>query len=321
MNAPRTRVQRRPVHGVLLLDKPLGLSSNDALQKAKWLLRAEKAGHTGTLDPLATGVLPLACGRATRLVRFLTASDKDYEATIRFGLTTDTYDITGEETSRTDREPSRAAVDAAVASLCGEYRQMPPAYSAKKVGGRRAYAMARGDETVTLAAVPVRVSRADVIEFSGTRATVVLTCSAGFYVRSFAHELGIRVEAGACLETLRRTRSGDFRLSEAASLEALQDGLGETDLIPLERLLPALPAVRLTDEGLTRVSHGRGLEPGHFFRLKPEATAESSPSGDPVASGVSRAEDWIRLFDSAGRLAGLASAEPGGSLHPAIVLI
>jgi tRNA pseudouridine55 synthase len=306
--------------GVLVVDKPEGLTSHDVVAVARRALGERRIGHTGTLDPLATGVLPLACGRATRLVRFLTASDKEYEATIRFGLTTDTYDVSGEETSRTDREPSRDAVEAAVASLRGEYLQMPPAYSAKKVAGRRAYEMARRDEPVTLTAVPVRVSRAEVSAFTGTRATVTLTCSAGFYVRSFAHELGVRVDAGGCLETLRRTRSGDFRLSEATTLEALHDGLGETDVIPLDRLLPGFPAVRLTDEGLTRVSHGRVLEPEHYTRgAEEQDPAHRSgraglPSRDPSGS-------WIRLFDSAGRLAALGSLQPGGSLHPAIVLI
>jgi tRNA pseudouridine55 synthase len=319
--------------GVLVVDKPEGLTSHDVVAAARRATGEKRIGHTGTLDPLATGVLPLACGRATRLVRFLTASDKDYEATVRFGVTTDSYDITGEETSRTGVTPSRDAVAAAVASLCGDYLQMPPAYSAKKVGGRRAYDLARNDQPVTLTAVPVHVTRAEVTAFSGERASITLTCSAGFYVRSFAHELGIRVNAGACLETLRRTRSGEFRLSEAMTLDALHDGVAEGDLIPLERLLPAFPCVVLTDEGLARVSHGRALEPDHF-RLKAEATGHGtvasgfSPpnvasgfSPPNVASGFSR-KDWVRIFDNSGRLAALGEpAAAGGSLHPAIVLI
>jgi tRNA pseudouridine55 synthase len=300
--------------GVLVVDKPEGLTSHDVVAVARRALGEKRIGHTGTLDPLATGVLPLACGRATRLVRFLTASDKDYDATIRFGVTTDSFDVTGEETSRTGVCPSREALDAAVASLRGDYLQLPPAFSAKKVGGRRAYEMARNDQEVELTAVPVRVSRAEVTAFSGDHATIALTCSAGFYVRSFAHELGIRVNAGACLEALRRTRSGEFRLTEAMTIEALHDGVAEVDLIRIERLLPGFPAVTATDEGMTRVSHGRVLEPGHF-RLKAEATETD------VASGFSR-KAWFRIFDSAGRLAALG--EPGtspGSLHPAIVLI
>src|SRR6267142_727225 len=138
--------------GVLIIDKPEGLTSHDVVAAARRLLGEKRIGHTGTLDPLATGVLPLACGRATRLVRFLSASDKEYDATIVFGVTTDTLDVTGTETSRSGRTPSREALVEAIASLTGDYLQMPPAYSAKKVGGRRAYVLARRDEPVTLTA-------------------------------------------------------------------------------------------------------------------------------------------------------------------------
>ena len=131
------------IDGVLVLDKPQGLTSHDVVAVARRALGERRIGHTGTLDPLATGVLPLACGRATRLVRFLTASDKDYDATIRFGLTTDSYDVTGTETSRSGRLPERDAVERALATLTGSYLQTPPAFSAKKVAGRRSYDMAR----------------------------------------------------------------------------------------------------------------------------------------------------------------------------------
>ena len=203
------------MNGVLVVDKPEGLTSHDVVAAARRALGETRIGHTGTLDPLATGVLPLVCGRATRLVRFLSASDKDYEATIRFGFTTDSFDITGEETSRTDREPSREAAVAALESLRGEYLQTPPAYSAKKVSGRRAYDLARRDQSVALAPAAVRVARAELVAFTGTHATVALTCSAGFYVRSFAHALGRLVGTGACLEALQRTRSGEFGIDEA----------------------------------------------------------------------------------------------------------
>src|SRR5688500_15245946 len=170
--------------GVLVIDKPQGLTSHDVVAVARRALGETRIGHTGTLDPLATGVLPLAIGRATRLARFLTASDKDYDATIRFGLTTDSYDVTGTETGRTDAAPSSEAVARAIESLRGEYLQMPPAFSAKKVDGRRAYAHARRAEPVALTAVPVRVSRAELLSVSGPQARVALTSSAGFYVRS-----------------------------------------------------------------------------------------------------------------------------------------
>lgn len=291
--------------GIIVVDKPQGITSHDVVAAARRILKEKRIGHTGTLDPLATGVLPLACGRATRLVRFLTASDKDYEATIVFGVTTDTYDVTGTETSRSGAQPARAALDDAVSRLSGEYEQTPPAYSAKKVRGRRAYEMARDDQPVELRPAPVRVTRAEIRSFSGDRAAIALTCSAGFYVRSFAHSLGEILGTGACLEELRRTRSGDFWLEGAATLDALAEAAEQASesgwLVPMESLLPALPVVRLTEEARLRVCHGREIEAG----------------STSVAAGA-----WARLVDEQGQL--VALAQPGatpGSLHPAVVLI
>src|SRR5262245_32002005 len=198
--------------GLLVVDKPEGLTSHDVVAVARRVLGEKRIGHTGTLDPLATGVLPLACGRATRLVRFLTASEKEYEATVLFGVTTDTLDITGTETSRFGSVPSRGVLLAALAALTGEYMQVPPAYSAKKVGGRRAYEFARRDQPVELKPAPVRVARLELLELREERCHIGVTCSAGFYVRSLVRDLGERCQTAACLEALRRTRSGDFRL-------------------------------------------------------------------------------------------------------------
>ena len=294
--------------GVLVVDKPAGLTSHDVVAAARRALRERRIGHTGTLDPMATGVLALACGRATRLVRFLTASDKDYDATIRFGLTTDTYDITGSETSRSDRRPDRDAIARGLSSLTGDYLQMPPAFSAKKVGGRRAYDLARQAEPVALTAVPVRVARAELLEFDGIDARVTLTCSAGFYVRSLAHALGDAVGTGACLAGLRRTRSGDFTLAEAVAFEDLvRDGdAAVARIVPLEGLLAAFPSVGLGAEDRRRISHGQDVR-------------TSAGPGSPGGSGPAGA--WVRLVDEDGRLLGVAAPAPGGeSLHPAVVL-
>ena len=298
--------------GVLIIDKPQGITSHDAVAVARRYLREPRIGHTGTLDPLATGVLPLACGRATRLVRFLTASDKDYDAGIRFGITTDSYDVTGAETSRSDRAPSREAVEAALESLRGEYPQIPPAYSAKKVAGQRAYTRARRAEEVTLAPVTVRVTRADLLDFTETSARVTITCSSGFYVRAFAHALGERVGTGACLESLRRTRSGEFDLKIAVRLEDLQGDpvAAASRAVPLDQLLMGFPAASLTEEGRHRVSHGQEVDRAHLV-----------PANAALASHVP-ASAWVRLLDGHGRL--LALGKPGkgeGSLHPAVVLI
>jgi len=292
--------------GVLIIDKPEGLTSHDVVAVARRVLGEKRIGHTGTLDPLATGVLPLACGRATRLVRFLTASDKEYDASIRFGVTTDTLDVTGAETSRSRAAPSREGLVDALASLTGEYLQMPPAFSAKKVGGRRAYEFARRDEPVVLTAAPVRVPRLELLDFGDDRCRISLTCSAGFYVRSLVRDLGERCGTGACLEALRRTRSGDFRLDEAIPLDALDI---DTLLIPMEKLLSHFPAVTVTSEGLARVSHGQQVR-----------------ASDLVGAGPSGAAAWVRLLDASGALVGLAtqgplSGTPSGLLHPEVVLI
>lgn len=303
--------------GVLVIDKPQGLTSHDVVAAARRILKQRRIGHTGTLDPLATGVLPLACGRATRLVRFLSASEKDYEATVVFGVTTDTYDVTGTETTHSGAQPSRAAVDTAVASLTGEYEQMPPAYSAKKVGGRRAYELARDDEPVQLKPVPVRVTRAAVRSFSGDRAGIALSVSAGFYVRAFAHELGARLGTGACLEELRRTRAGEFTLSGAATLDALAEDPDNAAgwLVPIDSLLQGMPAVRLTDEGRLRVTHGREITLVHIASAQARRQEAANGTWEEPAP-------WSRLLDEHGHL--VALGQPGatpGTLHPAVVLI
>jgi tRNA pseudouridine55 synthase len=237
------------------------------------------------------------------------ASDKDYDATVRFGLATDSYDITGTETARSGLAPTVAAVEAALEPLRGEYTQIPPAFSAKKVGGERAYAKARRDEDVILPPVPVRVTRADLLEFTGTSARIAITCSAGFYVRSFAHALGERVGTGACLEALRRTRSGEFTIDQAVELERLQrSGSAVIGWVPLDRLLPGLPAARLGAEGRKRVTHGQTLGESHLV-----ADRETMRSDEG---------SWVRLLDEQGQLVALATvARSGEFLHPAVVLI
>ncbi len=317
--------------GVLVVDKPPGVTSHDVVAVARRVLREKGIGHTGTLDPMATGVLPLACGRATRLVRFLTASDKDYDAVIRFGLVTDSYDVTGTAIAESPARPEPGAVEAALASLRGDYLQMPPPYSAKRVGGHRAYDLARSNRPVELAAVPVRVSRAEVTASTADTVTVSLTCSAGFYVRSFAHTLGERLGMGACLEQLRRTRSGGFTLADSVSWSIFtapgaSNGV-EFSAVPMAKLLPHLPAVALSPAGRVDVSHGRLVPPAAYTLLNlPALSADESRARqadrrqgevtDPSAAA------WIRLFDQHGELVAMAQpANPHGALHPSVVLI
>jgi len=298
-----------PLSGVLVVDKPSGITSHDVVAVARRALGERGIGHTGTLDPMATGVLPLAIGKATRLVRFLTASDKDYDAVIRFGRATDTYDATGTTTAESPQRPTRTALEIGLLALTGSYDQMPPPYSAKKVGGRRAYAMARRDEPVELKPAPVTVTRAVLTEVDDDTASVSITCSSGFYVRSFAHELGRRLGCGACLEALRRTRSGEFGLSRAVTMDELAapraaDVLSSR-VVACHELLPDYPAVQLTDQGLAYVSNGRDLGPAQL-------------SGRPAVTG---AATWVRLLDSSGALVALATPDAtSGVLHPSIVL-
>jgi tRNA pseudouridine55 synthase len=307
--------------GVLVVDKPSGITSHDVVAVARRALGERGIGHTGTLDPMATGVLPLAVGKATRLVRFLTASNKDYDAVIRFGRTTNTYDATGETTSESPMRPTRTAVDFGLLALCGSYDQMPPSYSAKKVDGRRAYAMARSDQPVELKPVPVTVSRAVLTAFDGDTASVSITCSAGFYVRSFAYELGRMLGCGACLEALRRTRSGEFTLQDAVPFERLaapqerelQLSRLQTAMLAPAALLLDLPAVELTAQGLAWVAHGRDLGPAQWHAPANDRNTERMPANP---------ETWVRLFDTGGRLVALATHDPAGAvLHPSVVLI
>jgi tRNA pseudouridine55 synthase len=316
------RADRDPVDGVLVIDKPEGMTSHDVVALARRHLRERRIGHTGTLDPLATGVLPLACGRATRLVRFLSASTKEYEAVVRFGLTTDSCDVTGAETSRTGRSPSASQVEEALRSLRGEYLQVPPAFSAKKVGGVRAYALARDRQPVALRPCRVRVSRAALLDLRDGAGTFAISCSAGFYVRSFAQTLGQIVGTGACLQALRRTRSGEFGLDRAVTVaELLQAGPGQArGLVGMDDLLADLPGVRLTEEGERRVAHGREVGREHQWRA-PAHTPEA-PAGWTGERADGAAEHWVRILDRAGRLIALGTPlEADEALHPSIVLI
>ncbi len=294
------------IDGVLVIDKPSGLTSHDVVASARRALGESRIGHTGTLDPMATGVLPLAIGRATRLAQFLTASEKEYVARIQLGLTTDTYDVTGREVARVHAAPTRDAVMEALAMLRGDYLQAPPPYSAKRVGGKRAYDLARAERPVQPPSVPVTVSRLELLDLSGDVLALHVTCSAGFYVRSLAYDLGQRLGVGGCLQALRRIRSGEFIADEAVSFEVLASDphAAAARVLPLERLLPRLPAVTVTAEGEKRVSHGRTVEPVHLAGLPPARS------------------DWVRVFGPSGVLLALAKPGiPGGSLHPSVVLM
>jgi tRNA pseudouridine55 synthase len=260
MNAPRTRVQRRPVHGVLLLDKPLGLSSNDALQKAKWLLRAEKAGHTGTLDPMATGVLPLCFGAATKFSQLHLDADKSYEAVAELGVRTGTGDSEGEVIERRDVPaitPQRLAEVQAL--FTGEIVQVPPMHSALKKDGKALYEYARAGLEVEREPRKVRVFELSLSLVEPTLLKIVAKVSKGTYIRTLGEDIGEALGCGAHLRSLRRIATGPFDASQCLTLAELE-ALGESDrlsrLLPVESLLPGHVPVTLGAEDAARFLSG-----------------------------------------------------------------
>lgn len=260
MNAPRTRVQRRPVHGVLLLDKPLGLSSNDALQKAKWLLRAEKAGHTGTLDPLATGVLPLCFGAATKFSQLHLDADKRYEAVAELGVRTSTGDSEGEVIEQREVPvitPQRLAQ--VQAQFTGEIVQVPPMHSALKKDGKALYEYARAGVEVEREPRTVRVFELQLSLLAPTLLKIVAQVSKGTYIRTLGEDIGQALGCGAHLRSLRRIATGPFDASQCltlAELEALPESDRMSRLLPVECLLPGHVPVTLGTEDAARFLSG-----------------------------------------------------------------
>jgi tRNA pseudouridine55 synthase len=259
----RPKVARRALDGVLLLDKPLGLSSNDALIRAKRLYLAKKAGHTGTLDPLATGLLPLCFGEATKFSQDLLEADKTYEATMRLGTRTSTGDAEGEAVQTRDVTCDEAAVDAALAGFRGEITQVPPMYSALKRDGKPLYEYARAGQTVEREGRQVTIHVLELITCALPDVTFRVTCSKGTYVRTLAEDIGEVLGCGAHLVALRRTGVGALTLEHAVTLDALSDaGEAERDgwLQPVDALLASFPEVHLDAEAARRFLHGQRLK-------------------------------------------------------------
>lgn len=263
MNAPRTRVQRRPVHGVLLLDKPLGLSSNQALQKAKWLLRAEKAGHTGTLDPLATGVLPLCFGAATKFSQQHLDADKTYETTLRLGQKTTTADAEGDITEERAVSCTPGQVVEVLDRFMGPISQVPPMHSALKKDGKALYEYAREGETVEREPRHIVIHDLDLLDMQLTGDAPSLTlrvhCSKGTYIRTLGEDIGEALGCGAHLSALRRVATGPFSAAQCITLPELE-ALNESDragrLQPVDCLLPSHTPVTLDSENAGRFLSG-----------------------------------------------------------------
>ena len=236
------------MNGIVVVDKPADWTSHDVVAKFRGMAKTKSVGHLGTLDPIATGVLPLIVGNVTRLARFYTKAEKTYEAVVRFGFATDTYDRAGKSVGEvSDALPGLPAIERALREFLGPRAQMPPQYSAKKVGGRPAYESARRGIEVELKPVEIEIHELRVTGYDAPDLQVTVRCSGGTYVRSIAHDLGVALGCGAHLQELRRTQSGDFEIGQSRTLEQLQElvksgRLGEAFLAPAE-LLPDFPAV------------------------------------------------------------------------------
>jgi tRNA pseudouridine55 synthase len=317
--------------GLLVIDKPVGPTSHDVVARVRRILGERRIGHTGTLDPLASGVLPLVVGRATRLARFLSAVDKTYEAEVTLGIVTDSGDREGRALGEpyAGALPGRGEVEQALRQFRGSFVQRPPALSAKKIGGVRSYTLARQgrfgrdaaaaslddtpapDAPSSAAPQPVTVSVSDleIVSYRAPTLALRVVCSAGFYVRSLARDLGEAVGTGGHLSGLRRTASGQLTLREAVALAEIDDRRAGRQraldaIIPLRRMLTDLPGASLTPDGVRRAVHGREL------------------GADAFSVPLAGRDGFVRLLDPDGNLVGVA--EPGsilGLLHPAVVLV
>ena len=288
-------MSRRTLDGVLLLDKPVGLGSNAALQAAKRLYRAEKAGHAGTLDPLASGLLPILFGEATKFSQLVLDADKEYVARARLGATTRTGDAEGEVLERRPVSVDAPALARTLAAFRGEIEQVPPMYSALKHRGRPLYVLARRGESIERAPRRIRVHELELLGFAGDLLELRVLCSKGTYIRTLVEDIGRALGCGAHLASLRRTAASGFRIEDAATLDAVQaaDEAGRDRLLlPLERLLGTLPRLELTEPLADRFARGQAI---------------AVPQAAPGRYQVHRAR---------GGLLGVADAAADGVLQP-----
>jgi tRNA pseudouridine55 synthase len=280
--------------GIIVVDKPEGWTSHDAVNKLRRLAGTRKVGHLGTLDPIATGVLPVVIGRATRLAQFYTRNDKVYDARVHFGYSTDTYDREGTASSAlTQPVIRREVLEPRLEAFRGEFLLTPPPVSAKKVGGVPAYRLARRQIAVALQPVPVHVHELKLLEIEGQQARLWAHCSAGTYLRSIAHELGQSMSCGAHLASLRRVRSGDFSIEQAHTIEELEtlaaDGRLAEALIPASALLPEFPAVVIDPVTAGLIRQGRDF-PVSPFRIEPGTRYVKAVSGEGELLAIGEAK-------------------------------
>nr|WP_194718678.1 tRNA pseudouridine(55) synthase TruB [Pseudomonas typographi] len=283
-----------------MLDKPLGLTSNAALQKVRWLLNAQKAGHTGSLDPLATGVLPLCFGEATKFSQYLLDADKAYHTQMQLGVTTTTADAEGEVLQRREVTAGRADIEANLPAFRGQIRQIPPMYSALKRDGQPLYKLARAGEVVEREARSVTIASLELLAVEGTTATLAVSCSKGTYIRTLVEDLGERLGCGAYVAQLRRTQAGPFSLPQAVTLQALEAAHAEGGSEALDRFL--LPA----DSGLLSWPAVQFSEHSSYYWLH----------GQPVRAPQAPAFGMVRVQDHTGRFIGIGEVAEDGRIAP-----
>jgi tRNA pseudouridine55 synthase len=303
------------ISGVLIVDKPAGLTSHDVVAHVRRILDLRQVGHFGTLDPFATGVLPVSAGKATRFAQFYLKSRKSYEGIIRFGFSTDTYDTTGQPTS----ESLPVALDGEILErifreFTGRLMQTPPPFSAKHVGGVRAYELARQHKPVSLAPVEVEIYALELLGIERQDVRFAVECSGGTYVRSLAHDLGQKVRCGAYLAGLRRTGVAEFKESQAVTLDRLAQAVKEKRiencLVPLEALLPEFPDLVVRGRQEVGIRHGLAFELAQSTRVSRGANAGRLP----VAA-------LLKILNPERRLIAVARHVEGSVYHPDLVLV
>ena len=291
--------------GVIVVDKPEGWTSHDAVNKVRRLANTRRVGHLGTLDPMATGVLPLVVDRATRLAQFFVRGEKVYDAVVRFGYATDTYDRDGSPTTPvTEPVIVREELQAALESFTGLLQQMPPPISAKKIGGTPAYKLARKNLPVDLKPVEVTVYSIELASLDGPLARLIVRCSAGTYMRSIAHDVGRALGCGAFVQSLRRMASGDFSLDQARTIGELEKLAGESRLLeallPAAQLLPAFPTELVDALTASQIRQGRD------FRVSPFRTRIGTR--------------YVKAVTQAGELVAIGEMKLPNVYHPFLVL-
>lgn len=282
-----SELKRNAISGVLVVDKPTGMTSHDVVQVIRRGTNIRRAGHTGTLDPRASGVLVILVGPAVRLSEYVSASDKRYQAVVRLGASTDTYDADGKVISTAPVDITEEQFETVLQQFVGTIEQVPPPYSAVKVRGKKAYEMAREGEEVSLEPRTIHVYSLDLLEWAPPEAVIDVYCSSGTYVRSLAHDLGEKLGCGAHLVGLRRTKSGRFTLRDAVPLrklrEAFDSGMWYQYLIPAAEALSDWPAIELSDKELDAIRHGNRVV--------------AAPGSPQIARGISEQGELVALLE------------------------